>query len=458
VPYEGEYANYGPLYRIAQSETVQSLLRRSRQLKTNSDNPLKAHPKAVPPASAGLPEYIVAIDGSNPEVSVRNGYPGARVGYCTVASVLLNMKLIDELDVHRPIDPVEFRKTETVSTIDAALPGSNVVTHKNVSARDSFRETLYEVLSEETLDEEEQSTLLMAYEELLKLKPTSRPPSCPYDYVDCDQHFMIPPGWTSCPCPKRRAIYSTDALRVHERFHEEGSNGEALGEVMQVWERVVLMHLIRCFERRDWLTSLRRVGFIIDGPLAFFGHPAWLSAAVSAELKRVNDALLDATGQDLILFGIEKTGTFVDHFAEIDQTEEPGELLFEPRTCFLPSDAYIKQRIIYSASAKRYGADTYFGRKMFYKTSSGAKVVVNIPFLSDAQDTLESAGPDDPGSSDIGLYPQIPVICELLDRLVSSRFENAVTPIVNANAAAAVPLNLGAKVLQQLAHELMRED
>lgn len=145
MPYEGEYANYGPLRRIAESETVQSLLKRSRQLKTDSANPLKARPKPVDPSKAELPEYIVAIDGSNPEVSVRNGYPGARIGYCTVASVLLNMKLIDELDRHRPIDPVEFRKTETVSTIDAALPGSNIVTHKNISARDSFREALYEV-------------------------------------------------------------------------------------------------------------------------------------------------------------------------------------------------------------------------------------------------------------------------------------------------------------------------
>lgn len=458
MPYEGEYASYGPLYRISESETVKDLLRRSRQLKADSRSPLKARPKKVSSATTKLPEFIVAIDGSNPEVSVRNGYPGARIGYCTVASVLLNMKLIDELDKSRPIDPVEFRKTETVSTIDAALPGSNVVTHDNISARDSFRETLYEVLSKETLGEEEESTLLKAYEELLNLKPTSRPPACPYEYVDCEEHFMIPAGWTSCPCPKRRAIYSTDALRVHERFHEEGSNGEALGEVMQVWERVVLMHLIRCFERRQWLPRLRRVGFIIDGPLAFFGHPAWLSAAVSAELKRVNTALLSTTGQNLVLFGIEKTGVFVDHFAEIDQTEVPGELLFAPRTCFLPSDDYIKQRIIYSTSSKRYGADTYFGRKMFYKTSNGAKVVVNIPFLSDDQDTLESMGHDDMGSSNIGLYPQIPVICDLLDKLVSSRFENAVAPIVQANAAAAVPLNLGAKVLQQLAHVLMRED
>jgi hypothetical protein len=360
------------------------------------------------------------------------------------------MRLIDQLDSARPVNPSDFRKTENVSTIDAALPGSNVVTRDHMSARDSFRESLYEVFSEAILDDQDGTSLLQTYEELLGRKPESRPPACPYEYVGCEEHFMISPGLTSCPCPKRRAIYSTDAMRTHERFHDTGSNGEALGEVLQVWERVLLVHIIRCFERRGWLSSLKRLGFIMDGPLAFFGHPSWLSAAVGAELQRVNVKLLDSVGQNMILFGIEKTGAFVNHFAEIDQTETPGKLLFAPRTCFLPSDDYIKRRIIYSTSENRYGAANYFGRKMFYKTSTGARVVVNIPFLSKPQDTLDS--------SDVELYPQIPVTCDLLDKLISSRFENAVAPIVNAHAAAAIPLNLGAKVLQQLAHALMRQE
>ena len=145
-------------------------------------------------------------------------------------------------------------------------------------------------------------------------------------------------------------------------------------------------------------------------------------------------------------------------FDEVDKTETPGELLSRRGSFFMPSDQYIKSRIIFSSSPKRYGEDTYFGRKVFYKTASGARFVVNIPFLTDEQDTLEPVGPDDLGSSDISPYPQIPIICDLLDKLVSSRFANAVAPIINANAAAAVPLNLGAKVLQQLAHALMRED
>jgi hypothetical protein len=47
------------------------------------------------------------------------------------------------------------------------------------------------------------------------------------------------------------------------------------------------------------------------------------------------------------------------------------------------------------------------------------------------------------------------VTCALLDKLVSSRFPNALAPIVSAHAHAAIPLNLGAKVLEQLTKALM---
>lgn len=449
MPYENEFASYRPLSRIAESERVTSLLKRARVFR-QSDGAPSIEPQPVAQATASLPDFVVAIDGSYAEVNVKNGYPGAQVGYCTVASVLLNLKKIDLLDQHRPVDPVSFRQTEESSTIDAALPGSNVVTRDHISARDSFREQVYDVLHDEVFDEDDQARLLDTYEELLARKPEAREPLCPYDYDGCDQHLSIGAGLTSCPCQKRRAIYSTDALRIHERFHADGSNGEALGEVMQVWERVLLVHILRCFERRNWLSSLPRLAFVVDGPLALFGHPAWLSAAISAELMRINSEIRAATGQDLLLIGIEKGGTFVDHFAQIDETEKAGERLFAQGTCFLPNDNYIKRRVIYSSSTKRYGLDTYFGRKLFYKTSSGARIVANIPFLTTEQDTLES--------SELSLYPQIPPSCAVLDKLVSSRFPNALSPIIAAHAQAAIPLNLGAKVLQQLAKALMRDD
>jgi hypothetical protein len=238
-------------------------------------------------------------------------------------------------------------------------------------------------------------------------------------------------------------------LRIHERFNDDsGSNGEAFGLVMTTWERLLLIHLLRCFEQRNWLDRLNNIAFFVDGPLAVFGPPAWLSAAISSELQRLNALIRAQTDDDLIIVGIEKSGNFVAHFEEIDRRED-GSQHFQPRSYFLPTDSYIKERIIFSDSAKRYGADTYFGRKFFYKTQSGARIVANIPFLSAAQDSLST---DDPAA-----FQKFGTVCALLDKLVTSRFPNALGPIVSAHAQASIPLHLGQKVLKQLAKALMQE-
>jgi NurA domain len=449
MPYEGEFAGYRSLRRIVETDRVKNLLRRCRINPAPTDvNGSRAVPCATPAVQQDMPDFVVAIDGSSAEVPVLNGYPGARVGYCTVASVLVNLTELDRLDEQRPIDPVAFRKTEEAATIDAALPGCNVVTRDHVAAKHSFREALFDTFNDVILDEEDRTPLIDTYEALLALKPDTRNQSCPYEAEGCSEHVRTSPGLSRCPCDKGRPLYSTDALRIHERFRDWGSNGEAFGEVMQVWERVLLVHLLRCLERRGWLHRLPKLAFFVDGPLAVFGHPAWLSAAISAELMRLNTFVREQSGHDMLVVGIEKSGTFVDHFDELDKTEEPGAELFPPRSFLMPSDQYIKSRIIFSTSSKRYGADTYFGRKVFYKTASGARIVANIPFLSDEQDTL---------ANDPALYPQLGMTLAVLDKLVSSRYPNALAPIVSANAQAAIPLHLGAKVLQQLARALVQE-
>jgi hypothetical protein len=446
MPYDGEYATYRPLHRISESQRVTNLLARSKLLEAVGANFVPT-PIDAPPEAARLPKFILALDGSYAEVDVRNGYPGAKVGYCTAASVLLDLNLMSELDAHRPVDPLEFRKTELAASIDAALPGSNVVTRRQNSARASFREELYDLFTDIVVDEDDRTNLLPTYEALLALKPTANHQSCPYKDSDgCTAEIAIGPGCTTCPTCGR-PLYSTDALRIHERFRDIGTNGEAFGLVMQVMERLLVVHFLRCFERRNLLERLTSLAFFVDGPLAVFGPPAWLSAAISRELKRLNQKVQAATGQDLVILGIEKTGAFVQHFEDIDQTERPGQQLFSGRQYMLMTDGYIKDRILQSASHKRYGEDTYFGRKFFYKAQSGARIVASIPFLSDAQDTIDA--------DDISLYPQFATVCTLLDRVVSSRYTNAVFPLTAANAQAAIPLQLGSKVLTQLARVLL---
>lgn len=448
MPYEGEFAGYRPLQRIAETERVKQLLRRSRVFvptTTSSAPSVQSAPKPNGP----LPNFVVAIDGSTAEVDVRNGYPGAKVGYCTVASVLLNLSEMARLDQLRPVDPKEFRKTEEASTIDAALPGSNVVTRTHSSARDSFRECMYDLLHDIVVDQDDGSRLLDSYEVLLSLKPQAHGQECPYAHDGCNEHLAIPSGITSCICPKRHPIYSTDALRIHERFHDIGTNGESFGEFRQVCERLLLVHILRLFEGQGLLNRMDRLAFVMDGPLALFGHPAWMSAAISRELKRLNKIVRSDTGRDLLILGIEKSGEFVAHFDDIDKREDGGAT-FGPQTYMMPTDAYIKERIIFSDSTKRYGLDTYFGRKFFYKTASGARIVTSIAFLDDRQDTLSS--------DDITPYLEFGSACALLDSLASSRFPNSVSPLIAAHAQAAIPLQLGTKVLQELAKALMKQD
>ena len=445
MSYEREIAGYMALRRITETLSVKHLLRRARVY--SSDVGAGVTPRPAPPVPADLPDHIVAIDGSRTEVGVRNGYPGAAVGYLTVASVLLKLHEIDRLDARRPVDPRELRSTEQAWSIDAALPGSNVVTDSHSHARDSFREALFHVLRDHIIDS---AYLLDTYEALLTYKPQVRDSQrCPYDYRGCIERFAITAGVKSCPCPQQRPVFPTDALRIHERFRETGTNGEAFGEVMQVWERLLLVHLLRSFERQDGLAYTRRLAFFLDGPLAVFGNPHWLSAAIYKELKRLNAKARTETGNDLTILGIERTGAFVEHFAQIDQMESPNEQRFAPGTYLLPIDAYIKQRIVFSDSSKRYGDDEYFGRKMFYKSRRGARIIASLPFLSDAQNTLES--------EDIDLYPRFATACALIDKLASSWFSNALTPLVSAHAQAVIPLHLGGKVLEQLSHELMRD-
>ena len=220
--------------------------------------------------------------------------------------------------------------------------------------------------------------------------------------------------------------------------------------VMQVWERLLLIHLLRCFEKRDWLDRADRLAFILDGPLGMFGPPAWMSAAIGQELRRLNGLAHEKTGTDLLILGVEKTGVFVTHFEEVDQTETPGQLLFAPRSYLLLTDRYIKERVVQSDSDKRYGQDTYFGRKFFYKTRRGARIVASMPFLSDAQDTLDS--------DDIALYPRFAAACAPWIRSFPLAIPNSVSPLITAHAHAAIPLALGAKVLKTTCNALMRED
>lgn len=451
MPYDGEFAQYKPLHRLAESERVKALMGqyRVRTRASDSSSAVQLTMADLQP-SKWMPDLVLAVDGSYNLVEVKNGFPGAEAAYVTVASVLIDMAKMRQLDQQRPVDPQQFRTIEKTGSTDCALPSCNIVFEGEQSVKDSFRRAFFEILQNEQMLPGGE-TLLATYEALLKYKPSTQDQQCPCDECPLpDAKYQRSQGQYTCTCRLTHSLYSTDALRFHERMEAEGENGAIIGEVMQVLERLQVINILRTLESKGWLSTLQRLAIVLDGPLAVFGQPAWLSQAIYHELSRINQlAKLSYGCQDMLIIGIEKTGQFVDHLSSLDRDEDGNSGLFPKQRAGLLSDSYIKRNIIYSQGEKTYGEASYFGRKFFYKTSSSALIVASLPFLSASHKEIENA--------DVSQFPRLIDAMSILDQLISSRYSNALAPLIAAHAEASIPANLGNKILKDLAKKLMQE-
>lgn len=447
--FEGEFASYEPLRRLLDSKKVQALQDRFK-LREREEDSESFNNSIIKKSDLNenilQPDLVLAIDGSNLAAKAENGFPGAEFGYITVASVLIDLKQIEELEKKEFINPKEFHETEKVSTIETVFPGCNVILDNEKNAKASLRRILFEELKNNKIFSDGE-TLLDTYEYLFKIKQNifgnEILPKSPIDDIDLSMTY----GFGEYICPhSNEALFSTDALRLHELMNPKGSNGEMFGQIMSTLEKLWLIHILRAFEKKDWLATLRRVAFVMDGPLAVFSSSSWLTKVISFELTRLNDLQKKINGVDLLIIGIEKSGVFFNHFNEIDTTKDGITDKFPKQSALLLDDAYIKQNIIFSESSKPYGKDTYFGRKFFYKTASGQKIVPVVAFFNEYQQDISTAKPDQ--------FTRLADIMNLLDKLVSNRYPNSISPLISAHAEAAIPLNIGKRIFEDMAKEI----
>jgi hypothetical protein len=447
--FEGEFASYEPLRRLRESEKVQALEKRFR-IRQTEEQPDSIEScltkKSDLLESSQQPDLILAIDGSFQTAKAENGFPGAEFGYITVASVLLNLEKMSELEKEDFIEPKKFRETENASTIESVFPGCNVILDNEKSAKASLRRTLFEELKSNRIFSECE-TLLETYEYLFRKKQElSKEKNLPQSPIDgIDEKMTYGYGEYVCEYSKE-PLFSTDALRLHELLNPSGSSGEMFGQIMSTLEKLWLVHILRSFVQREWLSTLRRVAFIMDGALAVFSTSSWLTKVISFEISRINELQKNINGQDLLIIGIEKSGTFFNHFIDIDTTKDGVTDKFPKQSALLLDDSYIKRNIIFSESLKPYGQDTYFGRKLFYKTASGQKLVPVIACFNDDQRDISTANPNQ--------FSRLADVMNLLDKLVSSRYPDSVSPLVSAHAEAAIPLSLGKKIFEDIAREI----
>ena len=451
MAFKNELASYEPLRKILDSEKLKDFLNRVQLQSTEpfyeTIKTSLVHRNDLPNNITVTPDLILAIDGSQLVCPIEKGFPGSELGSVTIAAVLMDLKLINQLEKEDIIDPKEFRKTETPATQESIFPGCNCTLDNETDSKASLRKRIFEEFSK-TRPFHDGETILETYEHLLRIKiknhPDSRMPESPLDDVDTEMVYGF--GEYRDVSFGDRPLYSTDALRLHELMNPIGTNGELYGQIRDTLEKLWLINILRFIENKGFFSTLRRIAFIMDGPLAVFSTASWLAKVIEAELWRINDEQKVINGQNMIIIGIEKSGVFFNHFEEIDTSKEGIPDVFEKQTALLLDDTYIKKNIIFSKSTKPYGQDTYFGRKMFYKAAAGQRVIPVIAWFNNHQKNIITA--------ELEQFNRLRDVMELLDKIVSNRYKDSLSPLIAAHAEAAIPLKMGTRLFENIAREI----
>ena len=462
MPFSNEFASHKIIQRFAENPEIRAQL--ETYIKPDFPDGLRATGQPVVRQN-WRPKYVVAIDGSHHEVAYERGFPGAEVGFISLATVLINVELLMSEADKPTIDPIIFNRVESAYTLTAVLPSANMVREGCPDARTSFRAEWAERLRS-TRPADDAETLLDTFEALLQLKPTASAQRCPLHDL-CPHAERPTPDYPNrtCACGAH-PVFATDRLRIHERFTDTSSNGESMGEVMSVLEHLMLVAYLRYMEKvctasGNW-SMFEDTALVKDGSLAVFGHPAWLSQAIKLELARINSVVRKAIGKDMLVFGIEKSGRFFDHWVRLDtktkkefereqQEDDPEEFVpltagrIAPGSALLLDNPYIRKYVVPSTTDSIHGDDTYYGRPFLYKTATGALIVGISAILTPEHEDRFTALP--------AQFSRLPDVLDLLDLLVSARYPNAVIPLIAAHAEAAIPLQMGERVLDRLTRE-----
>lgn len=359
MPYRNEFARGDSLSRLAESRSVKEFQGAIRY----REEPVSHEPPGSLDPTRGVDRIkrVIAIDGSTVTHRVENGYPGAEAALLNLAAIVIKLEAIRDIARDYIPSPREMRDLEQCETLSAVFPGRNIVRKDRPedSPKQFFRATLCKEL-EARLDPDHESLL-----ETLRIitKGRENKVRCPIDECprgEFNEWVEPKPGRVVCNCELGKDIYETDSLRTHERFEEFGSSAQAYTAVQQVVEHLILVNILRYFEQTDSLGVFRDTAFIVDGPLAIFGMPAWLKDYIESEIARIHGKSQERGDPGILLLGIEKSGQFMDHLGELDWMKGEGPRQRLPNgTVLVPDIDYIHTHIVLRPlNAKPYGMDT----------------------------------------------------------------------------------------------------
>ena len=433
MPYPRERAGFFAIGDLERRQIVEAF---GNQLERGTDLPPDPLPAFEPFSRKGSPRpVVVALDGSSIYHRIPARLPATEAGLVSISIVQINVDQLanlSQLPESGATDPVQLRGTEDASTLQLALPGRNARSVDGKVSRDWFRSSVQEVLQTGHFGGEILAETLHA---LLGNSITQRTIKCPN--ILCKSKPTTPSAGqmrSRCEMCDSEVLLS-DALRAQEIFSDEESCGDAHGRIRQALEILCLMNLLRGLaETSKGQVALSKIAFVLDGPLAAFSTIAVLQSGILRELRRIENLL---SPKHLLVMSAIKTGSFVQHFSELDEAPKPDSRI-PFGTAFLPDDAYIRKNIVPETKNQPWGKTTYFGRPLVVKTHDGQRLFLNL------------AQPEaDPPLTNARSPAVLNEAIATAEHLSIGRHE--FLPLRRAHAKAAIPLRIGKAIIESLA-------
>jgi len=371
-------------------------------------------------------EQVITVDGGHQTVP-NIARPERQVGFIQVAAQLIKMETIDSLNINRMADPREVRHIlsqfthHTLAVVPLAgvhIPG--------LSVKQSLREAVHRFLSYYELYEALSYLVYRQWEENLEEPPSM---AC----LNCGTFIELPRYAQQFNCSKCGEEHRlSDYLGLCDEDSEDRPRSESVSNLRAVLEVLVLFSFIIKFRNINSIMS--RTLFLLDGPLL-------LRAQLSRLVEPIRALITDQRnkGGPLYLVGIEKTGElrdFADAYAE--SLANPGDF-------FLPTARFIVEEI----HGRSFNENTYrnrvnYGAKAILRAGPDHVLVLNVPtgeyLLNPRREDL------------IGFEP----IARSLSKLLSYSHENALIPLVLANAEASISNQPSGGILAQFVDKILR--
>jgi hypothetical protein len=249
--------------------------------------------------------------------------------------------------------------------------------------------------------------------------------------LGCGEPFEWPRYARSFCCPRCREDHNlSDYLGLVDQDAEDRSGLETVSNLRTILEALVLFSFIVRFREHKVMGETL---FLLDGPLTLRAQLGRLVEPIRALICDQRDK-----GRPLYLLGVEKGGA-LRAFADSFRSELPsvGDY-FIPSTRFLLEEIYGR-----SFNAQTYRNRVNYGAKVIARVGRDHMIAMNVP----TGDFVMA-----PVYRDLIGFTQI---VQALSRLVSYAYENALIPIVLANAEASISNQPSGGILAQFVDRIL---